>query len=148
MLGMPDADFDRLFGPCLPHLDYFLPNDEDALMVSGQANQADAVAWLRESGVGATVVTLGADGASYVPADGAEVKVPAYAVDVVDTTGCGDAFSGGFIAGLVEGLDPIGAMEIGVASGSMVATGLGSDAGITDRDGLNRFMAETPRRGA
>ncbi|MCJ7781342.1 MAG: sugar kinase [Acidimicrobiia bacterium] len=146
MLGMPDSDFDRLFRPCLPYLDYFLPNDEDALMVSGQTNRADAVTWLHDKGVGATVITLGADGASYVPAGGAEVRVPAYDVDVVDTTGCGDAFSAGFVVGLTEGMDPEGAMELGVASGSLVATGLGSDAGITDRAGLTRFMAETPRR--
>ncbi len=146
MLGMPDADFGRLFGPVLPHLDYFLPNEDDVLMVSGQANQADALAWLLDHGVGATVVTLGAEGASYAPAGGEEVRVPAYDINVVDTTGCGDAFSGGFIVGLSEGLDPVGAMEIGVASGSLVATGLGSDAGITDRAGLDRFMQETPRR--
>ncbi len=145
MLGMPDSDFDALFGPCLPFLDYFLPNDDDALMVSGQTNQSDAVKWLHDKGVGATVITLGAQGASFVPAGGVEVRVPAYKVDVVDTTGCGDAFSAGFIVGLAEGLDPQGAMELGVASGSLVATGLGSDAGITDRDGLSRFMAETPR---
>lgn len=146
LLGMPDSDFDQLFGPVLPHLDYFLPNDEDILMVSGQSNQADAVKWLHDQGVGATVVTLGADGASYSTTGEEETRVPAYEVNVVDSTGCGDAFSAGFITGLVEGLDPIEAMEIGIASGSMVATGLGSDAGITDRNGLNRFMAETPRR--
>lgn len=146
MLGMPGSDFDRLFGPVLPHLDYFLPNDDDILMVSGQASQTDAVKWLHDKGVGATVVTLGANGASYSPTGATEVRVPAYNVDVVDTTGCGDAFSAGFVTGLVEGMDAEGAMELGVACGSLVATGLGSDAGITDRDGLNRFMAETPRR--
>ncbi|MEN8113385.1 MAG: sugar kinase [Actinomycetota bacterium] len=146
MLGMPDADFGRLFEPVLPHLDYFLPNEDDVLMVSGQSSQADAVAWLHDKGVGATVVTLGAEGASYSPDGDGEIRIPAYDVDVVDTTGCGDAFSAGFIAGLVEGMDPIDAMEIGIASGSIVATGLGSDAGITDRAGLTRFMEETPRK--
>lgn len=146
MLGMPDADIDRLFGPVLPYLDYFLPNEDDILLVSGQKNQTDALAWLRDHGVGATVVSLGADGASFVPADGTEIRVPAYDVDVVDTTGCGDAFSAGFVVGLAEGLEPAEAMEIGVASGSLVATGLGSDAGITTREGLSAFMADTPRR--
>lgn len=146
MLGMPNSDFGKLFGPVLPHLDYFLPNDEDVLMVSGQKNQADAIEWIHDQGVGATVVTLGADGASYSPSGDESVRAPAYDVEVVDTTGCGDAFTAGFIAGLVEGLDPVDAMELGIASGSIVATGLGSDAGLTDRDGLNRFMAVTPRR--
>lgn len=147
MLGMPDADFDRLFGPALPYLDWFLPNDDDARMVSGRSDLAEAVAWLNDQGVGGTVITLGAEGASYTSPAGNEIRVPAYDIDVVDTTGCGDAFSGGFIAGLVEGRDIEGAMEIGVASGSMVATGLGSDAGIVDRASLDTFMANTPKRG-
>lgn len=146
MLGMPDADFDRLFLPVLPHLDYFLPNDDDARMVSGRSDLTDAVSWLHDHGVGDTVITLGAEGASYTPNGGSEIRVPAYDIDVIDTTGCGDAFSGGFIAGLVEGLDIPGAMEIGVASGSMVATGLGSDAGIVDRASLDTFRDSTPRR--
>ena len=147
MLGMPDADFGKLFGPVLPHLDWFLPNDDDARMVSGRQDLTEAIAWLNDSGVGGTVVTLGADGASYTPPGGDEIRVPAYDIDVVDTTGCGDAFSAGFIAGLVEGRDIRGAMEIGIASGSMVATGLGSDAGITDRASLDTFMSNTPKRG-
>ena len=146
MLGMPDADFDRLFGPALPHLDWFLPNDDDARMVSGRDDLTEAVAWLGDQGVGGTVLTLGAEGASYTPKGGDEIRVPAYDIDVVDTTGCGDAFSAGFIAGLVEGRDVMGAMELGVASGSMVATGLGSDAGIVDRASVDIFMANTPKR--
>jgi len=147
MLGMPDADFDKLFGPVLPYLDWFLPNEDDARMVSGKQDLDEAIAWLNESGVGGTVVTVGADGAWYVPKDGGdEIRVPAYDIDVVDTTGCGDAFSAGFIAGLVEGNDVEGAMELGVASGSMVATGLGSDAGITDRASVAAFMAATSKK--
>jgi hypothetical protein len=49
------------------------------------------------------------------------------------------------LTGLVEGMDPVGAMELGLASGSLVATGLGSDAGLTDRSGLESFMATTAR---
>jgi len=147
ILGMPDADFDRLFGPVLPLLDWFLPNDDDARMVSGRQDLTEALKWLGDSGVGATVVTLGAEGASYAPTGGGDtIRVPAYDIDVVDTTGCGDAFSAGFITGMIEGHDVTEAMEIGVASGSMVATGLGSDAGIVDRASLDAFRETTPKR--
>lgn len=146
MLGMPNADFDKLFGPVLPLLDWFLPNDDDARMVSGKQDLDEAVAWLNDSGVGGTVLTLGADGATYTPVGGDPIHVPAYDIDVVDTTGCGDAFSAGFIAGMVEEMEVVDAMELGVASGSMVATGLGSDAGITDRASVTAFQASTPKR--
>ena len=57
--------------------------------------------------------------------------VPAIKVDVVDTTGCGDGFNAGFLTGLLGGCEPADAAGLGVACGAMVATGLGSDAGIT-----------------
>ena len=43
--------------------------------------------------------------------------------------------------------DPVAAVEMGAAAGSLVATGLGSDAGLTDRDGLDAFMG-TATKGA
>jgi sugar/nucleoside kinase (ribokinase family) len=146
LISVPDRDQEAIFGACYEHLDYFLPNEEDALMISGTNDRSAAIRWFHERGVGATVITLGAQGASFAPVDAPEVVVPAYDVPVVDTTGCGDAFSAGFIAGLAEGRDPVGAMELGVAAGSCVATGLGSDAGLTTRAALEDFIASTPRR--
>lgn len=146
IIGMPGSDVEAILGPCFPYLDFFLPNDEDAMMLSGTDNLVDAVKWFDDRGVGGTVVTMGPDGALVTVAGKIEAQVPTYQVDVVDTTGCGDAFSAGFITGLVEGLDPVAAAEIGVAAGSMVATGLGSDAGISNRTDLDLFAAATPRR--
>ena len=51
-------------------------------------------------------------------------------VEVVDTTGCGDGFDAGFVTGLLLGCAPADAAWLAVACGSLVATGLGSDAGI------------------
>lgn len=146
LIGVPDIDHEAVFGPCYPHLDYFLPNDEDALMLSGRANRNEAIRWFHDRGVGATVITLGPDGASYANNGEPESVTPSYQVDVVDTTGCGDAFSAGFITGLSEGMAPEDAVQLGVAAGACVATGLGSDAGLTSRAGLASFMRSTPRR--
>ncbi|HEX7993357.1 MAG TPA: PfkB family carbohydrate kinase, partial [Streptosporangiaceae bacterium] len=52
-------------------------------------------------------------------------------VPVIDTTGCGDAFDAGFITALLTGCDYEQAAWLAVACGSLVATGLGSDAGLT-----------------
>jgi sugar/nucleoside kinase (ribokinase family) len=77
-------------------------------------------------------VTLGADGCLLASDPGELVHVPGIGTDVVDTTGCGDAFTAGLLAGLLLGCDPVDAAWLGVACGSLVATGLGSDAGLTD----------------
>ncbi len=140
LIGVPSLDQDQVFGPCYPHLDYFMPNEEDALMLSGQRTLADAAGWFHHRGVRATAITLGADGATLTRAGAAPITVSASVVDVVDTTGCGDAFSAGFITGLAEGLTDEDALRLGVAAGSCVATGLGSDAGLTTRFDLQVFL--------
>jgi sugar/nucleoside kinase (ribokinase family) len=76
------------------------------------------------------VVTLGADGCLVAGPAGALVHVPGIETPVVDTTGCGDAFTAGLVTGLLHGCDPVDAAWLGVACGSLVATGLGSDAGL------------------
>ena len=51
-------------------------------------------------------------------------------IDVVDTTGCGDAFDAGMIAAIVKGFDLEKALKFATITSGLVATGLGSDAGI------------------
>ena len=72
------------------------------------------------------------------------LRIPAFKVDVVDTTGCGDAWTGGFITGLSRGMSIAEAAKLGSACGSLVATGLGSDAGIIDFDSTIKFMQTNP----
>lgn len=141
LIGVPAVDRDAIFGPCYPHLDYFMPNEEDALMLSGRPDRAGAISWFHERGVAATAITLGAEGASLARRGEPEIVEPAVPVSVVDTTGCGDAFSAGFITGLLEGMSDRDALRLGIAAGSCVATGLGSDAGLTTRTALSEFMA-------
>jgi len=79
-------------------------------------------------------------GASINRVGEAELRVPAFAVDVVDTTGCGDAFDAGFMLTTAMGWEIDQAARFGAACGSLVATGLGSDAGIVDFDSTRAFM--------
>jgi sugar/nucleoside kinase (ribokinase family) len=92
------------------------------------------------AGTGAVAVTLGADGCLITRRDGGLKHLPAIEVDVVDTTGCGDGFNAGMIAGLLLGCDRIDAAWLGLACESLVATGLGSDAGIAGLGQVLRFL--------
>lgn len=114
-----------------PQLDYFLPNDEQALGLTGADDLEAACRALRDRGIGCVAATRGGDGALLVDADGA-TAVPATAVEVVDTTGCGDAFSAGFLRGLALGRSRHDAARLGCATAGIVAGGLGSDHGAYD----------------
>jgi sugar/nucleoside kinase (ribokinase family) len=111
--------------PALEHADYMFPNEEQVLGLTGAASVAEGSRALLERGARCVIATLGADG---VLIDGEEA-VPAVEVEVVDTTGCGDAFCAGFLHGLSAGRDRRGAAELGCAVAARVARGLGTDAG-------------------
>ncbi|PRY00821.1 carbohydrate kinase family protein [Allonocardiopsis opalescens] len=115
----------------LPHIDYLLPNEEQARALAGTGDTAAAAAALLAAGPAGVAVTLGAEGSLLATADG-QHHVPALPVEVVDTTGCGDAYSAGFLAGLLHGRPPLTAAHWGTAAAAATATGLGSDAGLTD----------------
>ncbi|MDN5743760.1 MAG: PfkB family carbohydrate kinase [Nocardioidaceae bacterium] len=118
-------------GAALPHTDHLLPNDEQVLGFTGATSLADGARALLDLGVGCVALTQGARGALVASADGVH-EVPAFAVDVVDTTGCGDAFSAGYLRGLSLGRTPATAARLGCATAAQVAGGLGSDAGTYD----------------
>jgi len=73
-------------------------------------------------------------------------RLPAYAVEVSDTSGCGDAYCAGFIRAILLGWKPPERIRLGNAAAALVATGLGFDAGIRDLDDTLRYMNETPLR--
>jgi sugar/nucleoside kinase (ribokinase family) len=127
-------------GDALPQLDYLLPNEEQVLGFTGEDDLAAGCRALVERGVGCVAATRGAEGVLIVDADGEE-SVPAFEVDVVDTTGCGDAFSAGFLRGLSLDRDRESAARLGCAAAALVAQGLGTDHGDFDleaADGLRR----------
>ena len=73
--------------------------------------------------------------------------VPAFEVEVVDTTGCGDAFSAGFLRGLSLGRDrAAAAARLGNAAAALVAQGLGSDHGDFDLAAADAFARASTLR--
>ena len=134
----------ELILPCMPYLDFFMPNQEEAAMITGLSDPDAMCAVFLKAGAGAVCLKMGSRGSLVVCAGGDRHRVPAFRVDVVDTTGCGDAWSAGFLAGLSLDLPVERAALLGSACGSLVASGLGSDAGIVDLGSTLAFMAATP----
>ncbi|KHS78763.1 kinase [Pectobacterium carotovorum subsp. carotovorum] len=139
----PNAETLSLLTPLLPDVDYFMPSLEEAAFISGLTQPTEIAAFFLDRGVGTCIFKAGAAG-SYVFSQDVSLRIPAYRVAVSDTTGCGDSYCGGFIAGLAKGWDLEQACQLGSAVSGLVATGLGSDAGVIDWEQTLRFMAETP----
>jgi sugar/nucleoside kinase (ribokinase family) len=145
ILAPGDPDMLAWIAAALPHTDYLLPNDEQVLGFTGSSSLVEGCRALVEAGAGCVAATAGSRGAVVVTAK-ETIEVPAYQVDVVDTTGCGDAFSAGFLRGLSLGGDLRSAAELGCATAAHVAQGLGTDAGAYSLASVQQFMASTPTR--
>jgi sugar/nucleoside kinase (ribokinase family) len=140
--GRP-RDLERLAG-LLGTADWFLPNGDQLLALTGRHDLGPAIKDVLALGTAGVAVTLGAGGCLIGWRDGgAPVALPAIEVDVVDTTGCGDGFTAGMLAGLLLGADPVDAAWLGIACGSLVATGLGSDAGIENFGQVLDFLSRS-----
>lgn len=127
--------------------DYATPNETEAEGITGVTVEtlddaekaADA---LLAKGVGAAVITLGENGVYYK--DGSQaVHVPAFnAGPVVETTGAGDAFNGGFATALAEGKDPVEAVRFGCATAAISVTRAGTAPSMPSRDEIEALLAK------
>lgn len=143
LLGANEGTLD-LIAPLFPYIDYFMPSIEEAKQISGADDVENAGRFFIERGVKHCVFTLGGDGVCYMAASGEILRQPAFQIEVVDTTGCGDAFDAGFITALHRKMDVKTALNFAQASAALVATGLGSDAGIRSFEDTLNFMNTAP----
>ncbi len=116
---------------------YLTPNETEAERLTGVVardaeSAADAGQALRAQGVETVVLTLGAAGALACTATG-NVRVPAFAVDVVDTTAAGDAFNAGLAVALAEGRTLATALRFAAATGALTCTRRGAQPALPRR---------------
>jgi sulfofructose kinase len=143
------ADIERDDDPRLPELlaavDHLVVPAAFGERLTGASDPGAILAALRSPGR-TTVLTAGADGAWYLGPgeDDRPSHAPAFAVDTLDTTGCGDAFHGAYAAGLAFGLDLAGRVRLASAVAALTATRLGGQAGIPDRAAVEAFLAARP----
>jgi sugar/nucleoside kinase (ribokinase family) len=122
----PDSTRDEI-ASLLPLVDVFVPNEAEAGRLSGEDDPAAAASALATISGGWIVVKLGADGAIAVATGRTPRRATAPIVDVVDTTGAGDAFNAGLIDGLAAGAEPDDALENAVRLASTVVTRTSTD---------------------
>jgi ribokinase len=129
----------------LPLVDYLTPNAGEAERLSGVAvrapgDAARAAQVLRDAGVRTVIVTLGDEGAW---AQGAETqRVPAFAVQAVDTTAAGDAFNAGLAVALAEGRMLREALTFASATAALTCTRRGAQASLPVRAEVERLLQQ------
>jgi ribokinase len=137
----------------LADIDAFLPSDMEVRSFFADRSQmaedpAAAARWFAERGPGVVVIKRGSRGAYVYQRDGDRAwQVPALSVPVVDVTGAGDTFCGGFMARFAETGDPFEAAVCGTAAASFTIENYGAARLLDARREEAEARAQQLRRG-
>jgi sugar/nucleoside kinase (ribokinase family) len=123
--------------PCLEHVDIACPSLAEARAVSGEQDIPAVAAWFRAHGPEWVALTMGPDGC-YAAGPGFEGHVAAPHVEVVDSTGAGDAFAAGLVHARLAGWELDRAVRFACAAGALATTTVGASSG---RAGLAETVA-------
>lgn len=123
--------FDRL-EEVLRQADYFLPNEDEARIMTGETSPSDQLRAISKLGAGCTIITRGGDGVLAGRGD-ESWELPAYPAKAIDPSGAGDAFCSGIITGIIRGWDMPRMLRYGSVLGATATQSLGTTAGVVDR---------------
>lgn len=133
-----------ILDPCYPWLDYFLPSVEQASIIAGTEDPRAIADFFLSRGVGNVAVKLGSRGSYFKNSDTAFYAGTYRGLQVVETTGAGDAFCAGFLTGVGEGLPPQACVTLGTACSSFAIQAVGATAGMRDLDTIRSFIRSKP----
>lgn len=140
------APADTLPDGMLALCDFVTPNESEAEALVGRSvlsvdDAREAAKLLRAQGAGAAIITLGEQGTLYDDGSASE-HVPAFnAGPVVETTGAGDAFNGGFAVAIAEGREPVEAVRFGCATASLSVTRAGTAPSMPTRAEIDALLS-------
>ena len=124
----------------LEKVDWLIVNQTEGEMLTGKSGTGEILRELRlRFPKTKFVLTLGAKGLMYVDADH-QIDLPAYHIDVVDTTGAGDTFIGFFLAALVKEKELAAALEEASAAAAICAAHKGAACSIPDFEEVHQFL--------
>lgn len=137
------APFRNVSPELLKKVDIITPNEVEAsglsgLTVSDEHDAKKAADILHGYGVECVIITMGVAGV-FVSYKGTQKMIPAFKVNAIDTTGAGDAFNGGFVAALAEGMDIFEAVEFGNKVGALSVTKFGTAPAMPYRSDIDQL---------
>lgn len=136
----PDKRWLELLRPCLPFIDFLMPSEEEAERLSGETHPAAMARVFRNLGAGAVVIKRGERGCYYSGPEG-EFHVPAFPVQVRETTGAGDCCIAGFLlAHRLRGWEPKRALRFANACGARSVSAVGAVTGLAPAEEIEREL--------
>jgi len=129
----------RGFDELLQKVDVFLPNEKEAIALTG-TKEAEAAGQRLSQSCRLVAIKLGVEGAIARRA-GETARVPALKVEVVDTVGAGDTFDAGFIYGFLNGWSLEKTLRLAVACGSLSTRRLGGTDAQPTLDEVMRYVS-------
>jgi len=129
----------------LEYVDVFVPNEDEARVITGEKELARQAQTLRKAGARVAVITQGQQGL-YADDGNCTVSMDAFKVPTVDPSGCGDCFTAGLLAALRRGWHTAPMLEFGSAVGALGATALGCTNGVPSFSEVERFLKDNTVR--
>lgn len=128
----------------LPYTDVFLPNRDEARALTGQNDPMDQANVLARLNPKCTVVITQGKAGTLVRREDQVMHAGVYQVDSVDESGAGDAFSAGFLVGVLENWSLEDSLRFASAEGASCTRALGCRDGVFRFDEAIAFVAKNP----
>lgn len=129
----------------IPYLDLFMPSVEEAAKLSGEQEPEKIADVFLGMGAKNVIIKVGKNGAYFKEANGDSYTLPTYlAYKPIDTTGAGDSFCAGFLAGLAQGWSYRESGRFANAVGTHCIRAIGASTGIVPISEILKFMDENP----
>ncbi|MBN2293728.1 MAG: carbohydrate kinase family protein [Pirellulales bacterium] len=123
----------------MPHIDYFLPNEDEAWRLSGITNTQRQLEMFLELGVNTAIVTRGKDGVLAANADGCW-QAEVCPMDSIDPSGSGDAFAAGIITGIMYDWEMPEMLRYATVLGASATTAIGTTDGVFTAEDVRKFL--------
>ncbi|HFE63616.1 MAG TPA: sugar kinase [Caldithrix sp.] len=134
----PEEKWGEDLQKALEYTDIFLPNDDEALRISGTDSLEGAIRELGKK-VPILVIKQGKSGATLAVED-ERVSETGFSVEAVETTGAGDSFNAGFLHKFLQGASYRESLRFGNLCGALAVTAIGGSEAFRDKTTLNQRL--------
>jgi sugar/nucleoside kinase (ribokinase family) len=136
-------DYWPFLEPVLPWADVFLPNNDEAYIITHSSDPVEQARRFRSAGAATVVITCGRDGCILADQN-TFLRCGRFPIDYLDGTGSGDAFAAGYIHGLLMGTDAETCVRYGSALGASCVRAIGATTGVFNAAELTAFLDSQP----